>query len=415
MRLLGFRLRRWFNSGQPTFKTHPHLVKEHELWPGIQSGEFRERRKRLFALILESEASVILRAAPVKYASQNIFYRYHQDPSFLYLSAWNEPDAAIVLEKSGKNEKYMLFMTEQTKESKLWEGERNDKKMAKEVFGADFVYDLKELEEYRKSFRGKVYEEAHASEMIHSLRVIKSSSEIELMRKAAKIAASSFESLNNHSVHSLGDEAVIETLFEYECRKRGAQGLSYVPVVAGGPRGLIIHYTRNDQRLNPEEGVLIDAGCRFHGYCSDVTRSFPPVTSEKLVGWRKIYDAVAKVQRLCVNALSFPGSHRNLMSMNLLANHLFMEELDNLGFRDPRSCVQELFPHSVGHYLGMDVHDCPSVSVERDLEPGMVVTVEPGLYIPPDPRYPREFWNVAVRIEDDVLIKEEGVEILSEN
>ena len=358
-------------------------------------------------MIPESEASVILKAAPIRYASQNIFYRYQQDSNFLYLCAWNEPDTTIVLEKSkGGTRKFMMFLSEQSEESKLWEGERNGSTLAKEFFGADVVYDVKELEEYKKSCKQKIYEEPNASAFIHQLRVVKSPSEVALMRRAAQIACEAFSEIRPHA---LVEENAVEAQYEYECRRRGAQGLSYVPVIAGGPRGLIIHYTRNDQKLNPKEGVLMDAGCRYHGYCSDVTRSFAPTVENG--GWQKIYDVVEKVQRLCLEVLGYPGEHRTLMSLNALANHLFEEELRLLGF--PEGSAHELFPHSIGHYLGMDVHDCPSVSIEEELKAGMVVTVEPGLYIPRDSRYPKQYWDAAVRIEDDILVTEDGIEVLS--
>lgn len=129
-------------------------------------------------------------------------------------------------------------------------------------------------------------------------------------------------------------------------------------------------------------------------------------------GLRRVYEAVERVQRACLRILAHPGPHRNLLELNYVANHLFADELKDMGMAGEK-WTNELFPHSIGHYLGMDVHDCPSVSIDRVLEPGMVLTVEPGLYIPRDERFPREFHGCAVRIEDNVLVTEAGIEFLS--
>ena len=414
MRSFLCHLRRLFNSGQPLPWTHPHLLKANEIWPGISNAEFKTRREKLLTLVPEGEACVVLESAPVKYSSQNIFYRYHQNNNVLYFTGWNEPDCKIILEKT-KNDKFkfILFLKPQDDDSKLWEGERNGQNIAKSHFGADSVYDVKEFEDYVKSFKGRTYDEDSVVKFIHTLRVKKSPSEVELLHRAAQIAFRSFERVRESG---LREESQLESLFEHECKKSGAQGLSYVPVVAGGPRSLIIHYTRNDQLILEEESLLMDAGCRYYGYCSDVTRSFPPLSSSRTPFWQKIYDAVLRVQTECIKALQVPGEHRSILNLNLLANHLFIGELDNLGFKKPEEIVYDLFPHSIGHYLGMDVHDCPSFPINQTLTDGMVITVEPGLYIPLNhPSCPREYWGIGVRIEDDILIQKNGALNLSQN
>jgi Xaa-Pro aminopeptidase len=414
MRYFQLPLKRVFNSGQPYPWTHPHIMKPNEIWPGIPHAEFKSRREKLLSLIPENEACVVLESSPVKYSSQNIFYRYHQNNNVLYFTGWNEPDSKIVLNKlkDGKSQ-FNLFLKSQDEESKLWEGERNGPVNAKKHFQADSFYDMGEFEDFKKSFNGKIYEENSVLKMIHTLRVNKSPAEIQLMSKAAQIAIQAFKKIKQTGFR---EESQLEALFEYECRTNGASGLSYVPVVAGGSRSLIIHYTRNDQLIKEEEELLMDAGCKFNGYCSDITRSFPPLENSKMVQWQKIYDAVYRVQSECIKALNFLGEKRSILNLNLLANHLFTNELDNLGFKKPDEIVYDLFPHSIGHYLGMDVHDCPTFPTNEVLTDGMVITVEPGLYIPHGhPNCPKEFWGIGIRIEDDVLIKKDGSLILSQN
>jgi intermediate cleaving peptidase 55 len=148
---------------------------------------------------------------------------------------------------------------------------------------------------------------------------------------------------------------------EFECRIRGASGLAYVPVVAGGDRANIIHYVRNDSLIEDGSLVLMDAGAKMNGYCNDISRTWP-VNGRFNDPQRDIYEAVLRVQKACIKAINNESS---LDLLNYLAIHMFIDELGKLGFEDPQTSVFDLFPHSIGHYLGLDLHDCPSISYEE--------------------------------------------------
>lgn len=245
-------------------------------------------------------------------------------------------------------------------------------------------------------------------EMLQSLRVHKSAAEIRVMRAAAQAGSEALTLVMQWS-RSERRESTFAAKMEFEARLRGASGLAYVPVVAGGDRANIIHYVRNDRIIGDDALVLMDAGAKYAGYCNDITRTWP-VSGRFTEPQRELYEAVLRVQTRCLEMLKrrkeFPQ-----MSLNLLhyaSVHFFVEELGQLGFQSPKKAVEKLYPHSIGHFLGMDLHDCPLVSYDEKLRPGMVITVEPGLYVPASDAYPTRFHGIGVRIEDDVLITDDG-------
>lgn len=191
---------------------------------------------------------------------------------------------------------------------------------------------------------------------------------------------------------------------EYECRTRGAERLAYVPVVAGSDRGLVLHYTHNNQLLDRRGLVLMDAGASYCGYASDITRTWP-LNGRFSAPQRKLYEAVLNVQLGCLHALQTVPAI-SMAQLNDVSVYLTCIELDRLGFRNAERHVHRLYPHSIGHHLGLDLHDCPTHDSNQPLQPGNVITVEPGLYVPPGVAdFPTEFHGLAVRIEDDVVIE----------
>ena len=194
---------------------------------------------------------------------------------------------------------------------------------------------------------------------------------------------------------------------EFKCRSKGADRLAYVPVVAGASRGLVLHYTHNNQILKSNDWMLMDAGCLYFGYCSDITRSWP-LSGKFSAAQENLYKAVLNVQLGCLRALqSVPKL--SFSQLNEIAAYLTAVELDRLGFRKVETNIHRWFPHSIGHHLGLDLHDCPKHNPNEPFCEGNVITVEPGVYVPfNDEDAPKEYHGLAIRIEDDILIGPDG-------
>lgn len=207
-------------------------------------------------------------------------------------------------------------------------------------------------------------------------------------------------------------EAELAAFMEFKVRSLGAERLAYVPVVAGSNRGLVLHYTHNNQLLrdkneleNKGGWILMDAGALYFGYCSDITRSWP-LSGRFTDAEARLYESVLQVQNGCQKALeSFPGI--SFSQLNEIAMYLTATELEKLGFKEVENNVNRWFPHSIGHHLGLDLHDCPAHNPLKPFQPGNVITIEPGLYIPVDDKdAPREYRGLAIRIEDDFIIED---------
>lgn len=208
-----------------------------------------------------------------------------------------------------------------------------------------------------------------------------------------------------YSKQTVKNESEIAAFMEFQVKKHGGDRLAYVPVVAGENRGLVLHYTHNNQIAR--DWILMDAGTLYFGYCSDITRSWP-LSGRFSEAQAKLYEAVLNVQNGCQAAIK---TIKNLTfsQLNEIACYLTAVELDRLGFRKAERNVNKWFPHSIGHHLGLDLHDCPRHNPTDPLVPGNVITIEPGVYVPVnDPDAPKEFRGLAIRIEDDFIIENEG-------
>ncbi|KAF9424993.1 hypothetical protein BGZ94_007940 [Podila epigama] len=498
--------------GQPTWMTHPHLMKEGELTPGISTAEYELRR----ALLMESlpkNSIVISTSHRTRFMTNNIFYPFHQHTDFSYLCGFNEPDSALILEKnnSARGYKMTMFVAPKNAHVEMWEGARTGLDAAKEIFGADEAVDAN-LFRYRildiasryehvyfdfptpsmfmpmdiakklnsqpvvnslmarvarsfdnlmgwargrghgtnsninsknknnnnnsgikyksakiakssfsftgSSFPSSSYPDSDAmnstkslSPLVQELRVIKSESEIKLMRQAGEISGKAFiETMKFTNPERL--EHQVYAKFDFECRMRGSQMMAYVPVVAGGPNALTMHYVNNDQGLNDGDLILMDAGGEYNGYASDITRTWP-VNGKFTDAQKDLYEVVLRANKECIklcteeHGLSLNQIHFNSMRLTL-------EGLAKLGIKAlPNDVDRRLYPHHVGHYLGMDVHDTGDISRSRTLKEGMVVTIEPGLYIPRDPAYPEKYQGIGIRIEDNVVIGKTAPVVLS--
>ncbi|KAI4822140.1 hypothetical protein KUCAC02_007702 [Chaenocephalus aceratus] len=388
--------------GQPSPFTHPHLIKHGEVTPGLTQTEFELRRLRLASLI-EAQADrlgpsasssthvVVLLSHPTRYMTNDIPYPFHQNQDFLYLSGILEPDSALVLYGTGRPDQAILFVPRRDPSRELWDGPRSGKDGAaalteelglvlKSLKGTVLWYDssLPAHPRLHQAHVGPLLDEGpmpHSLRpLIHSLRAVKSSAEVALMQEAGRISAQAFRRTMAMCRGDV-DEAVIFAKFDFENRIHGANFLAYPPVVAGGNRANTLHYINNNQIIKDGEMVLLDGGCEYFGYVSDITRTWP-VNGKFSPAQAELYEAVLEVQRSCLSMCS-PGVSLDHIYSSMLA--LLGRQLRRLGVAARRYC-----PHHIGHYLGMDVHDTPELSRSQPLQPGMAITIEPGLYIAED-------------------------------
>ncbi|KAG0045961.1 hypothetical protein BGZ83_008835 [Gryganskiella cystojenkinii] len=430
--------------GQPTWMTHPHLMKQGEITPGLSAAEYELRRTLLMESLPENSI-VVATSHKTRFMTNNIFYPFHQHTDFHYLCGFNEPDSALVLEKDSsapRGYRMTMFVAPKNANIEMWEGARTGIEAAKEVFGADEAIDAN-LFRYRivdmagryehvyydyptpsmflpmdiaKKLHNRPDSDAMASTknlspLIQELRVIKSVSEIKLMRQAGEISGKAFiETMKFTNPSRL--EHQIYAKFDFECRMRGSQMMAYVPVVAGGSNALTMHYVNNDQPLQDGDLLLMDAGGEYNGYASDITRTWP-VNGKFTQAQKDLYSVVLNANKECIK-LCTEEHGLTLNQIHDVSMRLTKEGLARLGIKPlPHDVDRRLYPHHVGHYLGMDVHDTGDISRSRPLKEGMVITIEPGLYIPRDPAYPEKYQGIGIRIEDNVVIGKTVPTVLS--
>lgn len=430
-------------AGQPTHYSHPHVLGPDELAPGIHVNEFRTRRRNL-ARLMPAGSIAIIPAASTAYVTGVIPYPYRQDADFLYLTGVQQQCVAVIETDGNSEYRYQLFVPPPQAEKERWDGAWLGQHAAQHVFKADEVYSILELParvqqlaatanavlfdfDRHNSFQFQQVRQALHDAIgrgktmplrphMHRLRWVKSVGELALLRSSASIAAQAMQrcmELSHAGVH----EGQLAAEFEYQTKLAGASRLAYPSVVGGGPDACTIHYSRNDKQVGDGHVLLMDAGCEYHGYVSDVTRTWP-VNGRYTPEQRQVYDMVLAVRQKCLEAVA-PGN--TLAKVHQLSVRLLSEGLHALGIL-PRATLEdfqnkglyrEFYCHSVGHYLGMDVHDTNTVGPHRTLEHGVVLAIEPGLYIPNDPQF-GAYAGIGVRIEDDVLCSHSGAEVLSD-
>ncbi|KAI9069540.1 hypothetical protein FKP32DRAFT_1671270 [Trametes sanguinea] len=448
--------------GQPLPPSHPHLLKANETTPGIPQEEYERRRRELMESLPDGSLVVCV-AGQVKYMSGQIFYKFRQSSDFWYLTGFEEPDAAVILEKrpsSARGYRMLMFSagTDSTKEK--WDGARAAPYDVRKYFGADdaepigafpstlkslaadasWVYldiptytrrartmTTKSLIKYLSPSGGlsrgdydTLIESLSSSKRkplspeVGRLRAVKSKAEQKVMRQAADISARAHNKTMRFTDPGVSEHAVAAH-FEYLCAREGSQRPAYVPVVASGPNALIIHYTSNNQLIADGEMVLIDAGCEYNGYASDITRTFPAngsFTSEQAT----LYNALLTVQKHLIT-LCTEASGMSILQIHRESCTMLRKELERIGFTFPLGAgtLDMLYPHLIGHPVGIDLHESNQSERDAPLKAGMVVTIEPGVYVPPSPEFPKAFHNIGIRIEDEVLVGKEHPEVLSVN
>ncbi len=417
----------------------------------LNASEFARRRRDLMESI-GADGIAVLPAAGERVRSRDTLYDYRPDSDLYYLTGFAEPEAVAVLMPGRPHGEFLMFCRERDPERELWDGTRTGPDGAVEEYGADDAFPIADIEDILPGLlerSERVYysmgvaadfdqrllawinalnarrQRSHApSELVvldhvlHEMRLFKSRAETNLMKQSARIAMDAHRRAMRACKPGMM-EFELEAEFLHEFRRRSAR-YAYLPIVAGGSNACTLHYTANDARLEDGELVLIDAGCEYEMYASDITRTFP-VNGRFSEPQAELYEIVLAANR-AATAAARPGNHwddphdaavreitRGLRRLGILKGKLqtLLREEAHRPF----------FMHRTGHWLGMDVHDVGDYKVSdqwRLLEPGMVTTIEPGIYIRPDAAGVAKRWRgIGIRIEDDVAVTRNGPSVLS--
>ena len=412
------------------------------------------RRRRALMREMGREAIAILPAAPLRTRNNDVHYGFRQDSDFHYLTGFGEPEAVAVLIPGRAQGEFVMFVRERNAEREIWDGRRAGPEGARRSFGADDAFPITDIDEilpgliesrtrvyhtmgvyhdfdqrivgWVNTLRSQARAGAHPPQefvaldhVLHDMRLFKSRRELALMRRSGQIAAGAHLRAMKYCRPGRNEYEVMAELL-HEFGRHGAD-TSYYPIVGGGANSCVLHYNANNQLLKAGDLLLIDAGCEHDFYASDITRTIP-VSGRFSPEQRAVYNVVLAAQHAAFARVK-PGNHWNephdaavrAITQGLVRIGLLKGPVNSL-IRD--GAYKRFFMHRTGHWLGMDVHDVGDYKVGdewRVFEPGMVLTIEPGVYIPGGSKgVPKGFWNIGVRIEDDVAVTRTGYEVLSE-
>jgi Xaa-Pro aminopeptidase len=414
---------------------------------------FRSRRQR-FLDAIGAGATAILPSAPVALRSGDVEFVYRQDSDFYYLTGFAEPDSVAVLSPGHPDGDFVLFVRPRDRERETWTGRRAGVEGAIIDYGADKAYVVDELEKILPRYLDKVervqyplgrnraveqrvlkliewagamrprtgagpYAILDPGEILHEARLRKDPCELEMMRRAIAISADAHKCAMRTARGGMC-EWQVEAEIDYAFRSRGATGPSYPTIVASGPNAAILHHIENRREMRVGELLLIDAGCEYQFYASDITRTFP-VGARFNEFQRSLYAIVLEAQSKAIEKV-MPGAHFD--DPHDAALRVLVDGMRHLGLLKgsaeeiiEHASYRRFYMHRTSHWLGMDVHDVGLYRVNgesRKLEPGMVLTVEPGLYIDLDEdSVPEHMRGVGVRIEDDLLVTDDGHEVMT--
>ena len=408
----------------------------------IKQNEYAKRRLQLMG-IAGADSVIIVRAAAEKFRNKDTAYPYRQDSDFLYLSGFSEPEAMMVLIPREKGGQSIMFCRERDKLREMWDGERAGTEGVVEQFGFDEAFPIADMKQrlpellrgcdrvfydlgkdpdfdqlligWLNEFRAKSRKKYSAPDEIialdhslHEMRLFKSRTEITAMRKSARVAEAAHRramqvcepGMNEAEIHA----ELLRTFVSNQCQA------SYMPIVGGGANACVLHYITNRDPLNDGELLLIDAGAEYDGYASDITRTFP--INGKFSGpQRDLYEVVLAAQLKAIDEVREGNAWEHVHETAVQVATEGMIELGILRSSLEEALEEEHFKdyyvHNTGHWLGLDVHDVGEYEVDghsRVLERGMVLTVEPGIYLPG--------WG-GVRVENQVVVREDGAEVLT--
>ena len=409
----------------------------------IAEREYKKRREQFAAKMKKNSLALFFSAEP-KVRSNDTEYPFRQDSNFYYLSGFEEDKSALLFIKKEKETKIFLFVYKKEKQEELWNGKRLGVTLAKERFMVDDVFEYTTLSQKLKEFMPSinhlyydfaldyskvkllkshakaVYSFKNSAKIVESMRLVKSAAEIAVMKKAIAITKEAHHRAMQKA-KACSYEYELQAEIEYVFRKNGAQSDAYTSIVAAGNNANTLHYINNAARIEKDDLILIDAGCEYNCYASDITRTIPAsglFTKEQ----RELYALVLSVEKKII-AMVREGVLRSKLQKK--AQKLLAKGLIELGILKgsvkkviKKGKLQELYPHGIGHWLGIDVHDqCPykdKKGKEIALKAGMVLTIEPGIYLDKEnKKVPKKYRGIGIRIEDDILVTKEGCKNLS--
>lgn len=414
---------------------------------------YKARRKAVAAKMQNSVA--IVPTAPERLRNRDAHYPYRFDSYFYYLTGFKEPEAVLVIVAGSEKDaaRHMLFCRDKDMEREIWDGFRYGPDLAKETFGFDGAYTIARLDEIlpelladkvavysalghdatwdrriagwinqvREQSRNGVTAPTEVRDyrtLLDEMRLIKDVSELQIMRRAADISVQAHRrAMQITQPEKYEYEVEAELLYTFH--RLGAQASAYTSIVAGGENACILHYIENNAQLKSGDLLLIDAGCELDGYASDITRTFP-VNGRFSPAQKDIYQLVLSAQQAAIDKVR-PGNAWNephqaalkVLAQGFIDLGLCQGSVDSVLESED---YKRFYMHRTGHWLGMDVHDVGDYKQQgkwREFGPGMTLTVEPGCYIRPAENVPKHFWDIGVRIEDDVLVRPDGNEILT--
>ena len=414
---------------------------------------WQKRRREVMQMMAGGVA--IVPTAPVHIRNRDVEFPYRPDSDFYYLTHFPEPEAVAVLVPGRAHGEFILFCRERDPEKEIWDGRRAGPEGAVQRYGADDAFPIDDIDDilpgllenkekvyysmgrhaefdlrliqWVNEVRAKSRTGVHApgefvalDHILHEMRLFKSAEEVRLMRRAAKISANAHRRAMRAARPGMM-EYELEAELLYEFKKGGAEFPAYSPIVGSGENACILHYTENKAAMADGSLVLIDAGAEVDGYAADITRTFP-VNGRFSGEQRAVYEVVLAAQAAALAQVR-PGRHWNAphdaavrtLTQGLVDLGLLSGEVDGL---IEQGAYRRFYMHRTGHWLGLDVHDVGDYKIDgewRELEPGMALTVEPGLYIAANKDVPERWWNIGVRIEDDALVTADGHEVLTDD
>ena len=416
----------------------------------ITNKEYSARRKELMSL-MHSNSIAIISAAPEKVRSRDTHYPYKQNVNLSYLCGFPEPESVLVLIPGRAQGEMVLFCRDKDPLRETWDGYREGPEGAVSNFGADDAFPIADIDDILPNLiegKDRLYyaigkdqefdrnlmdwvnhvrnqrgngalppgEFVDLDHFINEMRLFKTAGELKIMRKAAEISVSAHSRAMKASKPGLF-EYQLQAEIEHEFAVHGSAGAAYTSIVGGGKNGCILHYIENRDALKGGDLVLIDAGCEYQNYAADITRTFP-VNGKFSDEQAAIYDIVLQAQTDAIAVIS-PGIEYNktneatvlAITQGLVDLGILHGDVDELIASEAH---REFYMHGAGHWLGMDVHDVGDYKIDgqwRVYEPGMVVTIEPGIYIAPgNPNVDKKWHGIAVRIEDDIVVTKDGNE-----
>ena len=366
----------------------------------VTPAEFKSRRQKVFNFLGNNTA--VLHGAKELIRNGDVHYPFRQNSFFYYLTGFNEPDAIAVFH----NGEFILYNRPRNPERELWEGKREGQEGVIKHYGVDKAYPIETFKEYKNTIDILPY--------LSEQRLIKSADEIKTMRMANTISINAHIKTIQHCKPNQ-HEYELQAIFMGESLRQGSFAMAYPPIVGAGKNSCTLHYFENNKKITGDDIVLIDAGCEFENYASDITRCYPAngkFTSQQKAVYEIVYEAQCAAIKNIKPGINWTDSQNiiiKIITQGLIDLKLLQGNLDSL---IEQKAYSPYYMHNFGHWLGLDTHDVGSYKEDeknntwRKLQPGMVLTVEPGLYIPA--------WNIGIRIEDNILVTESGYENFTE-